>query len=85
MSADELEKLMHQYESYRQTPPAPQRQPQSRHSENYSIPESDRRVPIRPRESMKDILYNGVGVGEVNGNTKGSRVWVDLSSEIIIT
>ena len=26
--------------------------------------ELTRRTPIRPRESMKDIIYSGVGVGE---------------------
>ena len=57
MSGEELEKLMAEYEQYRGSVP-------SRSSKQESSGGSERRVPIRPRESMKDILYNGVGVGE---------------------
>ena len=67
MSAEELEKLMHQYEQARVTP-SRQSKPES------TTGQSERRVPIRPRESMKDILYNGVGVGEEKGYKAGSRV-----------
>lgn len=35
-------------------------------------------MPIRPRESMKEVLYNGVGVGEEVANRVGPRVLADL-------
>lgn len=63
---------MYQHEQNRGAP--------SRQSRQASIAESERRVPIKPRESMKDILYNNIGVDE-----RGSRVQCDISSEIIIT
>jgi hypothetical protein len=48
--------MMAQYDNYRGAP--------SRHSQQESVSnENDRRAPIRPRESIKDIIYNGVGVG----------------------
>ena len=55
--------MMLQYENNRNVVP-------SRQSRQGSIAESERRVPIKPRESMKDILYNGVGVGD----SRDSRV-----------
>jgi hypothetical protein len=70
MSAEELEKIMYQYEQARVTP-SRQSKPESTYGD------SDRRAPIRPRESMKDILYNGVGVGEEKSNRAGSRVRAD--------
>jgi hypothetical protein len=47
---------MTQYEEYQRGVP-------SRSSKQESNGEGERRVPIRPRENMKDIIYNGVGVG----------------------
>ena len=68
---------MDQYEQYRVNP--------SRSSKNESGPsQNERRGPIRPRESIKDIIYSGVGVGE-EGNRAGSRVLFDVFSEIILT
>ena len=67
MSAEELEKIMLQYEQARVTPASRQSKPESISGD------SERRIPIRPRETMKDILYNGVGVGP-EPNIKGSRV-----------
>ena len=67
---------MDQYEQYRVAP--------SRGSKQSSSIQDERRVPIRPRESMKEILFNGMGVGE-EGPQRGSRVSFDLSSGIIIT
>lgn len=56
----------------------------SRGSKNdYS--DSEKRAPIRPRECMKDIIYNGVGIAGEDGSRTGSRVDFDLDSVIIIT
>ena len=70
MSQEELEKMMMRYDQYRGAPSRSSKK-EDRLSENSNV---DRRQPIRPRESMKDILYNGVGVGE-QGLQKGSRVY----------
>lgn len=60
MSQEELEKMMLRYDEYRGAPSRGSKQDE-RLSENSGV---DRRAPIRPRESMKDIIYNGVGTGE---------------------
>lgn len=62
---------MHQYEDYRGGVPSRGSKMDDRISENYGI---DKRTPIRPRESMKDILFNGVGVGEDSYKRVGSNV-----------
>ena len=67
---------MAQYEQYRGSVP-------SRSSKQEAPLENERRAPIRPRENMKDIIYNGVGVGE-EGRV-GSRVVCLISSGIILT
>ena len=66
--------MMLQYDQYRVAP--------SRQSKQGSVAESERRAPIKPRESMKDILYNNVGVGV---EERGSHVQCDISSVVIIT
>ena len=68
--------MMLQYDQYRVAP--------SRQSKQGSVAESERRAPIKPRESMKDILYNNVGVG-MGVEERGSRVQCDISSVVIIT
>ncbi len=73
LSQEELEKLMQRYDEYRGVPS----RKEERLSENGTV--SEKRTPIRPRESMKDILYNGVGVGE-ESYQKGSRVGFGLCS-----
>jgi fibrillarin-like rRNA methylase len=80
MTHEELENLMLQYENYRKAPSQSSKQ-------GSAVDDGERRIPIRPRESMKDILYNGVGVGEENtgGYRAGSRVFTDLPSGIVIT
>ena len=57
ITQEELDKMMAQYEQYHRGVP-------SRSSKQDSNGEGERRVPIRPRENMKDIIYNGVGVLE---------------------
>ena len=52
--------MMLRYDEYRGAPSRGSKMDE-RLSENSGI---DRRAPIRPRESMKDIIYNGVGTGE---------------------
>ena len=69
--------MMLQYDQYRGG--VPSRSSKAEQSENR---EGERRTPIRPRESMKDIIYNGVG--EENGKG-GSRVVAYLFSVIILT
>ena len=51
---------MYQYEEYRGGPSKQSSKKETRLSE-YSEPE--RRSAVRPKESMKDIIYNGVGAG----------------------
>jgi len=68
---------MVQYEQYRGSVP-------SRSSKQETSTENERRTPIRPRENMKDIIYNGVGIGEDVGRV-GSRVFGLICSVIILT
>lgn len=68
---------MLQYDQYRGG--VPSRSSKAEQSENR---EGDRRTPIRPRESMKDLIYNGVGEENPKG---GSRVDAFLYSVIILT
>lgn len=56
----------------------PSRSSKAEQSENR---EGERRTPIRPRESMKDIIYNGVG----EENPKAGHVDAYLFSVIILT
>jgi len=77
ITQEELDKMMAQYEQY-------QRGVASRSSKQESNGEGERRVPIRPRENMKDIIYNGVGVLEEVGKGN-SRVEVLICSVIILT
>lgn len=58
---------MQRYDDYRNVPSGKG----ERASENGTM---EKRTPIRPRETMKDILYNGVGVGEEVYQKAGSRV-----------
>lgn len=69
--------MMAQYEQYQRGVP-------SRSSKQDSNGEGERRVPIRPRENMKDIIYNGVGVLE-EGGRGNSRVGCLICSVIILT
>lgn len=69
--------MMLQYDQYRGG--VPSRSSKAEQSENH---EGERRTPIRPRESMKDIIYNGVGEENAKG---GSRVVAFLFSVIILT
>lgn len=70
---------MQQYDEYRGGVPSRGSKNNEKINENYGI---DRRAPIKPRESMKDILFNGVGVGEDNYKRVGSNVSLKLSSVI---
>jgi hypothetical protein len=67
LSQEELDKLMQRYEDYRGVPS----RKDDRLSENTN---SEKRTPIRPRESMKDIIYNGVGTGDDSSSKAASRV-----------
>lgn len=69
--------MMLQYDQYRGG--VPSRSSKAEQSENH---EGERRTPIRHRESMKDIIYNGVGEENAKG---GSRVVAFLFSVIILT
>lgn len=50
-------------------------------SEKSNLPEM--RQPIRPKESMRDIMYSGVGVGVEEPPRVGSRVLFKRFSAII--
>ena len=65
LSHEELEKMMLQYDQYRGG--VPSRSSKAEQSENH---EGERRTPIRPRESMKDIIYNGVGEENAKGGSR---------------
>ena len=66
MTSEELELMMQKYEQNRGVPSyEPTRGGPSRSMSMASGNEMERRTPIRPRQSMKGILYNGVGTNEV--------------------
>jgi hypothetical protein len=57
MQAEELEKLMRKYDGYKGID-VPRRTESQSEKSSYQ----EQRQPIRPKESMRDIIYNGVGV-----------------------
>lgn len=67
---------MQRYEDYRSNVPS---RKDDRLSENSGVT-NEKRTPIRPRESMKDIIYNGVGVGDEGNQKAGSRVRLEICS-----
>lgn len=60
---EELEKYMMDYENERRHTLQQQQQQYSKPPQPPQQQMYERRAPIKQKESMRDIIYNGVGVG----------------------